>query len=106
MCCSSVAEYQRLAHIRNGTTYAQATEDGEAAVAHHASATGVPRNTHRGELSPNPSCIRPTLSQRRPHLRRRKNSIRSIDTSHADDAPIRQLSRRRTHARVEELGRL
>jgi hypothetical protein len=94
--CSDI-DYQRLAR------YAPTTEDGEAAVAHHAPATGIPRNTHRGELSPGPCCIRPPLLRRLPHLRRRLTNIITIETSRADDAPIRQPSRGMKNPRVEEV---
>jgi hypothetical protein len=71
--------------------------DGEAAVAHHASAEAETPSTHRGELCPAPWCIcRPILP---PHLRR----LITTDATRADDAPIRKTPRRQMKSRVEEV---
>jgi hypothetical protein len=98
--CNAVIDYQRLTRRRGTTAVAMATEDGEAAVAHHASAAGVTLSTHRGERSPAPCCIRVPLLRRPPHLCRRRLST---DAPRADDAPIRQPPRRWMSARVEKV---
>jgi hypothetical protein len=97
-------DYQRLARL-HWTTVAGVTEDGEAAVAHHASSAAEDTlSTHLRELTPAPCCIRRPLRRRASHLRKRRALFIPIFiTSRADDTPVRKPPHRWKEAPVEEV---
>jgi len=58
-------------NFRCGCTVAPAAENGEAAVAQHASAAAQTSNTHCRDRSPCPGCTQYSLYRRSPYFNRR-----------------------------------
>jgi len=71
---------------------------GGAAVVQHTSAALLTSNTHGRQLTQSLCRVLRTLQRQSPHLRRRKHTM----ASRADYTPIRQPSRRKVRAHVEE----